>query len=114
MLAMMERIPGYVAFYYWFGIIMIWQARRLKYAESGERRSIRFADFFWFFAVSAVVGVGLSFEHVWLNRVLFVLTGTLFLALWLDAIVMNQFSIQINPHVLRIYLANTAQMSKEA
>ncbi|HTL55801.1 MAG TPA: sulfatase-like hydrolase/transferase [Candidatus Limnocylindrales bacterium] len=110
----MERIPAYTAFYYWFGIVMLWQARRLKYAESGEKRSIRFWDFFWFFVVSVAVGTGLSFEHIWLNRVLFMLTGTLFLGLWLDAIVMNQFAIQINPHVLRIYLSNAAHMSKEA
>jgi hypothetical protein len=111
---MMERIPGYIAFYYWFGIVMLWQARRLKYAESGEKRSIRFQDFLWFFGVSVAVGIGLSLEHVWLNRVLFVITGTLFLGLWLDAIVMNQFSIQLNPHVAKIYLSNVAQMTKEA
>ena len=110
----MERIPGYAALYYWFGMLLIRQAKRMKYEAAAEKRDLDVRDFFWFFIVAVVAGAGLSLEHVWLNRALFVITATLFLGLWLDAIVMNQFSIQINSHALRIYAANASLMNREA
>ena len=110
----MERIPGYATFYYWAGMLIIWQARRLKYQESADKAAIKIADFFWFFILSVGVGAGLSLGHAWLNWVLFIVTETLFLGLWLDTIVMNQLSIQINSHALRIYLANAPQMANES
>ena len=110
----MERIPGYAALYYWFGILLIQQAKCMKYEGAAEKRDLDVRDFFWFFIVAVVAGAALSLEHVWLNRALFVITATLFLGLWLDAIVMNQFSIQINSHAVRIYAANASLMTREA
>src|SRR5689334_7490994 len=110
----MERIAGYTVPYYWFGMAMIWLVKRLKYEEVGAKKPLNATDFFWFFFLSVIVAGGLSFEDARLNRLLFVLTATVFLILWLDALVINQFSIQINAHALRIYLANASQMTGEA
>jgi hypothetical protein len=108
-----EHFSRGLLFYYSFGIVMVWQVRQFKYEGVGEDKPIGFGDFYWFFLFALAASIALSGQRAWLDAAVCLATVILFAGLWLDALVMNQFSIQVNVHALRTYFRNANQFRKE-